>query len=103
MKKLLLVLFLFVFSQPAFAGNDVTVNCSSVGCDIVDELPLFHDTNISPGYSASQTLTIVNNRPEVCFLGVQLENNQTDISLLSDVIQINIGDISHTLRFLLMS
>ncbi|MGI5841504.1 MAG: hypothetical protein ACOX6N_04775, partial [Patescibacteria group bacterium] len=65
--------------------------------------PLFHDTNISPGYSASQTLTIVNNRPEVCFLGVQLENNQTDISPLSDVIQINIGDISHTLRFLLMS
>lgn len=102
MKLIILIAFLF-FTKPVFAGNDITVNCSSSSCDVVENLPLFSETNIAPGFNSAQYLTVNNNRNASCYLSVKLENNQETISQLSDAILITIDTGAFTLSSLLNS
>lgn len=74
MKKIFLVILLFLFSTPVLAGNNLTINCSSNSCDKVENLPFFSETNIYPSYLTTQTLTVNNNRQSKCLLNFKAVN-----------------------------
>lgn len=81
MKKYLFIIslassFLFQVSVPLpiFAGNDITITCSSNSCEKSHDLPFFNELNIAPGYTNSQTLKVINNRPDSCNLHFQLKS-----------------------------
>jgi len=70
MKKLLISIsfFLTLFAKPAFAGNEITITCSSSGCTKSSNLPIFDEQNIYPGQTFSQTFFVDNNRNGTCNL-----------------------------------
>lgn len=82
--------FLIIFSQPVFAGNEVTITChSGSDCTKSTELPIFNETNIYPGYTFSQQFFVDNNRNGACNLTLKATSNSAS-DLLSSKIFINI-------------
>lgn len=98
-----LILLSLLFIRPIFASNDITINCSPSSCDVAENLPLFSETKIYPGFSSSQNLTVNNNRSGDCYLALKFQNNQEIVSQLSDAILITIDSNSQTLSSLLNS
>lgn len=68
MKKILFIIFLFIFTAPIYAGNNLTITCDALSCTKSSKLPLFNEVNIAPGFSQSQTLTVINERSDNCNL-----------------------------------
>jgi hypothetical protein len=88
-KKILFIIFLFIFAPPIIAGNDITITCSASSCTKSSELPLFNELNLAPNFSRSQTLKVINNRPDNCNLLFKL-NSDSPKNLLSSVETISI-------------
>lgn len=88
MKKKLLFIFFICFSSPVFAGNDITITCTTDSCTKSHELPFFNELNIAPGFTQSQTLRVINNRADNCNLLFKLNstsppNNLSTVQTLS--------------------
>jgi hypothetical protein len=95
MKKLTVFLFFLLSSflvKPVFAGNDITITCNN-GSDCIksSELPLFSETNIYPGFTQSQTFSVINNRNKPCQLTFKGNPTTESPSFLSKEIFINIS------------
>jgi len=83
MKILLLFIIFFLQARPVFGGNNISITCTDSTCSKSTNLPLFHELNIAPGYSTSQTITIFNNRSDNCNLQFNLNDSQASNPLLS--------------------
>ena len=97
MKKIFYPLFFILISfvvKPVFAGNDITIACDSFQCVQNPVLPLFSETNIYPGFSASQKVFINNNRNSSCFLHIKGVSENKDI--LVDKISLDITGINNS-------
>lgn len=75
MKKILFIIFLFIFSFPAYAGNNLSVTCDANSCTKSSNLPLFDEVNIAPGFSQTQMIKVKNERLDSCNL--QFKINET--------------------------
>jgi len=84
MKKTFLILFLFIFAPPLFAGNNLIITCSDSSCIKSSDLPLFNESNIAPGFSNTQNIKIINNRSDSCDLLFKL-NRLSSADPLSSV------------------
>lgn len=93
MKKIFFVflsLFLFLPKQ-VFAGNDLTITCASGGsCTKSSSLPVFQESNIYPGYTKSQNVTVVNNRSTDCNLTFKAGLKDIPASILPDKVILSI-------------
>ena len=88
MKKILLFIFFICFSSPVFAGNDITITCTTDSCTKSHDLPFFNEINIAPGFTQSQNLKVINNRNDNCNLLFKLNlnslpNNLSTVQILS--------------------
>lgn len=96
MKKIFFSLFFLLISfwvKPVFAGSDVTITCNSSECIQNSTLPLFNETNIYPGFTASQKVFINNNRNASCYL--YLKGVSEIPGILADKISLNIIGINN--------
>ncbi len=96
MKKFFYSVFFLLISlwvKPVFAGNDITITCNSSQCFQSPVLPLFSETNIYPGFSASQKVFINNNRNAPCDL--YLKGISQIPGILADKISLNITGINN--------
>ena len=89
MKKILLIFFSFLFAVSARAGNNLSITCTSLSCTKSSALQLFNEVNISPGFSQSQTLRVINQRSDNCNLFFKL-NQSSLLNPLSSVQMISI-------------
>lgn len=91
MKRVLLSFLALVFVtanwqvDQAFAGTDITVTCNSTTCTTTpDAVPLFHETNLWPGYSVTQQITATNTTADNGQLGLDtteiLEQREQEVS-----------------------
>lgn len=97
MKKFLGILFLIIyltFTPPIFAGNDITITCNSTQCLQNPVLPLFSETNIYPGFVATQKVVVNNNRNASCFLN--LKGVSEIPGILADQISLDIIGVGNT-------
>lgn len=85
----ILFILIFVFSSPIHAGNNLIITCSSSACLKSSTLPLFNESDLAPGFSNSQTLTVINNRSNGCNLLFKLNSNSSS-NLLSSVQSISL-------------
>ncbi len=89
-----LTLFLFfLVSKPAFAGNDLTIICDKSGCSKLPKLSFFNETNIYPGFTTSQKISITNNLNSTCYLTFKTISKSKKSDILSQKILINISSI----------
>lgn len=84
MKKILLIILLFIFTVPVQAGNNLNITCNALSCTNSSILPFFKEINISPGFSQSQTLRMINQRSDNCNLLFKL-NQSSLLGPLSSV------------------
>jgi len=76
MKNNIFIFLIFVFSlliyipSSALAGNDLVINCDSKSCNNPSSLLFFDESNIAPGFSKSQIIRVINNRPDNCHLQI---------------------------------
>lgn len=96
MKKIIFPLFLFLsflISKPVFAGNDLTLTCNDSGCSKLPKLSFFNETNIYPGFTTSQKISITNNRNSTCYLTFKTISKSKKSDILSQKILINISSV----------
>lgn len=87
---LFLVLFASFFSKPVLAGNDISITCSSGGCQKLSNLPFFYENNISPGFTQIQNLSVDNNRNSPCHLKFKADSATQIPNILPEKILFNI-------------
>ncbi len=102
MKKLLFVLTLLFLSlsfvNPIFAGNDLTVTCTQDNkCQKSSNLPIFSESNISPGFFVSQKFKVINLRNDNCDLSFYVINKDTQENIFPNKISISITNESSVL------
>ncbi|MFA5024970.1 MAG: fibronectin type III domain-containing protein [Candidatus Shapirobacteria bacterium] len=90
MKIIIFLIILIIFSSPVFAGNDITITCSTDSCTKSHKLPFFNELNIVPGFINSQTLKVINHRTDSCnllfkFNPILNSNNLSTVLTLSVV------------------
>jgi hypothetical protein len=83
MKKIFLIIFLFIFTLPVSAGNNLSVTCDALSCTKSSNLQLFDEKNIAPGFSKTQTITVINERPDRCNLQFKLSQSLISSPLYS--------------------
>jgi len=89
MTKVFLIILFFILSCPIKANGDIIITCDSNFCTKLSNLSIFDEKNISPGFSQTQTMTVINERPDNCNL--QFKLNQTSVSSsLSSVLMLSI-------------
>jgi hypothetical protein len=99
MKKIFIPLFLFLsffISQPVFAittpsSGDITITCNNSECTKLSGNSLFNETNIYPGFTTSQKVSIINNRNSTCHLKFKTNSNSQESNLLSQQISLTIS------------
>lgn len=89
MKKILFIIFLFIFTVPIYAGNNLTITCDALSCNKSSNLPLFNEKNITPGFSQVQTLRVINQRSDSCNFFFKV-NQSSSLSPLASVQMLNI-------------
>ena len=101
MVRKLLLIWVVVFllsSVPIMAVNDLTVVCpaNNKKCRLIENLVLFDDKNIAPGYiSSPRKITIINKNPkEECLLAMQAVNISGSPQLAGEV-TLSMADTSH--------
>lgn len=86
---LIFFIIFFLLSNPVNAGNNLIITCDLNSCTKSSNLLLFNELNIAPGFSKSQTITVINESNDRCNL--QFKLNQSLISSpLSSVLMLSV-------------